>query len=46
MDVLVDEFMDYIIALASGEVQTNNEKYGFKEIAILKMASRCRREMI
>ena len=46
MDVLVDEFMDYIVALASGEVQTNNEKYGFKEIAILKMASRCRREMI
>ncbi|WP_016992808.1 UxaA family hydrolase [Lysinibacillus boronitolerans] len=36
MDVLVDEFMDYIIALASGEVQTNNEKYGFKEIAIFK----------
>ncbi|MBH9787989.1 altronate dehydratase, partial [Clostridioides difficile] len=22
MDVLVDEFMDYIVALASGEVQT------------------------
>lgn len=36
MDVLVDEFMDYILALASGEVQTNNEKYGFKEIAIFK----------
>ena len=36
MDVLVDEFMDYIVALASGEVQTNNEKYGFKEIAIFK----------
>lgn len=36
MDVLVDEFMDYIVALASGEVRTNNEKYGFKEIAIFK----------
>ncbi|WP_286923758.1 MULTISPECIES: UxaA family hydrolase [Lysinibacillus] len=36
MDVLVDEFMDYIVALAAGEVQTNNEKYGFKEIAIFK----------
>ncbi|WP_144788734.1 UxaA family hydrolase [Lysinibacillus fusiformis] len=36
MDILVDGFMDYILALASGEVQTNNEKYGFKEIAIFK----------
>jgi len=36
MDALVDEFVDYILALASGEVQTNNEKYGFKEIAIFK----------
>ena len=36
MDVVVDEFMEYIVALASGEVQTNNEKYGFKEIAIFK----------
>lgn len=36
MDVVVDEFMEYILALASGEVQTNNEKYGFKEIAIFK----------
>ncbi|MCL1696843.1 MULTISPECIES: altronate dehydratase family protein [unclassified Lysinibacillus] len=36
INVLVDEFMDYILALASGEVHTNNEKYGFKEIAIFK----------
>lgn len=36
MDEVVDGFMEYILALASGEVQTNNEKYGFKEIAIFK----------
>lgn len=36
MDALVDEFVDYILALASGEIQTNNEKFGYKEIAIFK----------
>jgi len=36
MDALVDEFVDYILALASGETQTNNEKFGYKEIAIFK----------
>ncbi|MFD1428326.1 altronate hydrolase [Kroppenstedtia sanguinis] len=36
METLVDEFFDYIIALASGEKQTCNERFGFKEIAIFK----------
>lgn len=35
-DELTDEFFDYIVALASGDVQANNEKYGFKEISIFK----------
>ncbi|MBP3952869.1 UxaA family hydrolase [Bacillus suaedae] len=33
---LTDELFDYIIQLASGEVRTNNEKNGFKEISIFK----------
>lgn len=36
MRKLVDEFIDYILQLASGEFKTNNEKFGFKEIAIFK----------
>lgn len=36
MDELVDEFFDYIIEVASGSKKTNNEKFGFKEIAIFK----------
>lgn len=32
---LRDEFIAYLIEIASGE-QTNNEKYGFKEISIFK----------
>ena len=36
MDELRDELLDYIIALASGEQQTNNEKNEHKEIAIFK----------
>lgn len=33
---LTDEFFDYMIKLASGEVKANNEKFGFKEISIFK----------
>ncbi|MDQ0255954.1 altronate hydrolase [Evansella vedderi] len=33
---LTDEFFEYILQLASGEVRTNNEKFGFKEISIFK----------
>lgn len=33
---LTDEFFEYILTLASGEVEANNEKYGFKEISIFK----------
>ncbi|MFA9557840.1 UxaA family hydrolase [Evansella sp. AB-rgal1] len=33
---LTDEFFEYIIKLASGELKTNNEKFGFKEISIFK----------
>ncbi len=33
---LTDEFFDYIVELASGSKQTNNEKFGFKEISIFK----------
>ncbi|MBU9711617.1 UxaA family hydrolase [Evansella tamaricis] len=33
---LTDEFFEYIIQMASGEVRTNNEKFGFKEISIFK----------
>ncbi|QTM99162.1 altronate dehydratase [Sediminibacillus dalangtanensis] len=33
---LTEEFFDYIVDLASGNKQTNNEKFGFKEISIFK----------
>ncbi|QKS73130.1 altronate dehydratase [Paenalkalicoccus suaedae] len=33
---LAEEFMRYIIDLASGKTKTNNERYGFKEISIFK----------
>jgi altronate hydrolase len=36
MEELTDELFEYIIQLASGEVRTNNEKNGFKEISIFK----------
>lgn len=36
MTQLADEFFDYMIALASGEVATRNETFGFREIAIFK----------
>lgn len=36
MNILTDELFDYIIKLASGEIKTRNEEYGFKEIAIFK----------
>lgn len=36
MDTLTDELFDYIINVVSGEVQTKNEQFGFKEIAIFK----------
>jgi len=35
MDELLEEFLSYIIEIANGK-QTNNEKNGFKEIAIFK----------
>ena len=36
MDEVSGEFFDYILRLANGEVQTNNEKHDFREIAIFK----------
>jgi altronate hydrolase len=36
MEELTDEFFAYIADVASGEKETNNELYGFKEIAIFK----------
>jgi len=36
MEVMTDELFDYILALASGDVRTNNERNGFKEISIFK----------
>lgn len=33
---LTKEFFDYMLKLASGEIKTNNEKFGFKEISIFK----------
>ncbi|MEF2246837.1 MULTISPECIES: UxaA family hydrolase [unclassified Paenibacillus] len=36
MEELTDELWEQLIALASGEVQTHNERNGFKEIAIFK----------
>ncbi|MGO4547205.1 UxaA family hydrolase [Paenibacillus sp. 2TAB23] len=36
MEMLTDELWEQLISLASGEIQTNNERNGFKEIAIFK----------
>ncbi|OME86150.1 altronate hydrolase [Paenibacillus sp. FSL A5-0031] len=36
METLTDELWEQLISLASGEVQTHNERNGFKEIAIFK----------
>ena len=36
MDEVSADFFNYIIRLANGEVQTNNEKHDFREIAIFK----------
>ncbi|MBA4494582.1 UxaA family hydrolase [Paenactinomyces guangxiensis] len=36
MDQLKEEFFEYIVRVASGEILTNNEKNGFREIAIFK----------
>ncbi|MCR8660590.1 UxaA family hydrolase [Paenibacillus endoradicis] len=36
MEELSDEFWEQLIAIASGEIQTHNERNGFKEIAIFK----------
>ncbi|ANY67375.1 altronate hydrolase [Paenibacillus sp. BIHB 4019] len=36
MNELTDELWDQLLALASGEAKTNNERNGFKEIAIFK----------
>jgi altronate hydrolase len=36
MDILADELLDYVLEVASGRVQTNNEKHGYREIAIWK----------
>ncbi len=36
MEELTDDLMNYIIDVASGRIKTNNEKNGYKEIAIWK----------
>ncbi|GAA0365554.1 UxaA family hydrolase [Bacillus horti] len=36
MDDVKQDFFNYLIQIASGEKKTNNEQYGFKEIAIFK----------
>lgn len=36
MNQLADDLWEQIIAIASGDVQTNNERNGFREIAIFK----------
>ncbi|MFC5701362.1 UxaA family hydrolase [Cohnella faecalis] len=36
METLTDDLWDYLLKLASGEVRTNSEKNGFREIAIFK----------
>ena len=36
MEDLQEELMNYIIGLASGDIKTNNENNGFREIAIFK----------
>lgn len=35
-DALAEELLDYILKVASGEAQANNEQHGFREIAIFK----------
>ena len=35
MEVTCKRFIDYVLSVASGE-QVNNEKHGFREIAIFK----------
>ena len=35
MDELTDEFLAYVLRVASGE-ETNNEKHGYREISIFK----------
>ncbi|HJV47371.1 MAG TPA: altronate dehydratase family protein [Bacillota bacterium] len=36
MDQLREEFFEYIVKVASGEIETKNERNGYKEIAIFK----------
>ena len=36
MDELADEFLDHILAIASGTVRAKNEIAGFQEITIFK----------
>jgi altronate hydrolase len=36
LDSLADELFAYILSVASGRVKTNNEKHGYREIAIWK----------
>lgn len=36
METLTDELWEQLISLASGDIQTHNERNGFKEIAIFK----------
>ena len=36
MDELRDELFAYVLAVASGQVRTNNEQHGYREIAIWK----------
>ncbi|MBS1371454.1 MAG: altronate dehydratase [Lentisphaeria bacterium] len=36
LDGLGEELFDYVIALASGEIEARNELYGYREIAIFK----------
>ena len=35
-DVMTDELLAYVLDVASGRVKTNNEKHGYREIAIWK----------
>jgi altronate hydrolase len=36
METLSDELLEHILAIASGECLTRNERSGFREIAIFK----------
>ena len=36
MEVLSENFLDYIVDLASGNIQSANEINGYKEISIFK----------